>query len=196
MTSTNSGRHWATYSRSNAPTRHSTPSGRSDDSYRLPAGDRKSRQSLTNAIADAGPERRLVVARAFTTYFELINLAEERERVRTLREQAQAGVPDKGLEGLSKERATVDTETAHQVLDDVLVQPTFTVIRRSAPQDRQSQTPGHCERPRDARRATADRQGHRGRDEEYGVSLPLHPVGVFIPVSVVNAVDPLEVLLI
>lgn len=117
----------------------------------IPAGDRKSRQSLTNAIADAGPERRLVIARAFTTYFELINLAEERKRVRTLREQAQAGIPDQGLEGWSKEGVTVDTETVHQVIDYVLVQPTFAIIRRNAPQDRQNQTPGHCERPRDAR---------------------------------------------
>ncbi len=89
-------------------------------------GDGQSREPLVAALDDADPDRALTVARAFTTYFELINLAEERERVRALREQAQAGVPDDGLEELADALATVDDETAEQVLDDVLVEPTFT----------------------------------------------------------------------
>jgi phosphoenolpyruvate carboxylase len=89
-------------------------------------GDRNGTNPLTTALDDADPERALVIARAFTTYFELINLAEERERVRALREQSQAGVPDEGLEELAQTLATVDSETAQHVLDDVLIQPTFT----------------------------------------------------------------------
>lgn len=46
--------------------------------------------------------------------------------MRALREQTQAGVPDDGLEELAQELATTDVETAQQVLEDVLIQPTFT----------------------------------------------------------------------
>jgi phosphoenolpyruvate carboxylase len=88
--------------------------------------DLPSRAPLLTALDDADPDSSLVIARAFTTYFELINLAEERERVRALREQAQAGVPDEGLEELAHLLSTVGTETAQRVLDDVLIQPTFT----------------------------------------------------------------------
>jgi phosphoenolpyruvate carboxylase len=85
-----------------------------------------SRESLKHVLGQAGDTRQRVVARAFTTYFELINLAEQRERIRALREQSQVGVPEDGLEELTEELATVDRETAQQILDDVLVQPTFT----------------------------------------------------------------------
>jgi len=83
-------------------------------------------QQLSDTLARADEERSLVVARAFTTYFELINLAEERERIRAVREQSQAGVPDDGLEEMAEELAEAGEETARQVLDDVLIQPTFT----------------------------------------------------------------------
>lgn len=84
------------------------------------------REPVPSVVRDLAPDEALVVARAFTTYFELINLAEERERVRALREQAQAGVPDDGLEEAADVLAEADPETAQQVLDDVLIQPTFT----------------------------------------------------------------------
>ena len=71
-------------------------------------------------------DRELVAARAFTAYFELINLAEERERIRALREQSQAGVPDDGLEEAADALADNDTEAIESVLDDVYIQPTFT----------------------------------------------------------------------
>ena len=72
------------------------------------------------------PDRELVTARAFTAYFELINLAEERERVRALREQTQAGIPDDGIEEAIDELAGSGADTIGSVLDDVYIQPTFT----------------------------------------------------------------------
>lgn len=84
------------------------------------------RSPLQSVLERADDERKLVVARAFTVYFELINLAEERERIRALREQSQAGAPDDGLEELADVLGTVDTDTAERILDDVYIQPTFT----------------------------------------------------------------------
>ena len=72
------------------------------------------------------PDRELVAARAFTAYFELINLAEERERVRALREQTQAGIPDDGIEEAIDELAGSGADTIGSVLDDIYIQPTFT----------------------------------------------------------------------
>jgi phosphoenolpyruvate carboxylase len=84
------------------------------------------REPLRSVLDRTDDERELVIARAFTAYFELINLAEERERIRALREQSQANVPDDGLEELADMLKTVDKDTAERILDDVLIQPTFT----------------------------------------------------------------------
>jgi len=54
-------------------------------------GDAESRDALYDAIDDLSGSREGIVARAFTTYFELINLAEERERVRAVRNAESAG---------------------------------------------------------------------------------------------------------
>ncbi len=91
-------------------------------------GNIDSRVPLETALEEADDEQLLVVARAFTTFFELINLAEERERVRALREQSQARIPDDGLEEMVTQLsdAGVDTETAQGILEDVLIEPTFT----------------------------------------------------------------------
>ena len=48
-------------------------------------GDAESRAALHEILDGLAPDLQSVVARAFTTYFELINLAEERERVRAIR---------------------------------------------------------------------------------------------------------------
>lgn len=89
-------------------------------------GNVESRELLKTVLDEVDDGHEPVIARAFTTYFELINLAEERERIRALREQSQAGAPDDGLEELADVLETIDENTAQQVLDDVLVQPTFT----------------------------------------------------------------------
>ncbi|WP_276271792.1 phosphoenolpyruvate carboxylase [Haloarcula litorea] len=91
-------------------------------------GDADSRAEVGDTIDRLGPEMQDIVARAFTTYFELINLAEERERVREIREGAQAGVLEDSVEAAVEDLADRDagSEEVEQVLDDVLIQPTFT----------------------------------------------------------------------
>ncbi|KAB1198650.1 MULTISPECIES: phosphoenolpyruvate carboxylase [Haloferax] len=91
-------------------------------------GESGSRETLYDVVGDLDPERESVVARAFTTYFELINLAEERERVRVIREASQEGTLEDGildtLDELHDEE--VDEELLGRVLEDVLIEPTFT----------------------------------------------------------------------
>ncbi len=91
-------------------------------------GESGSRERLYDVVGDLEPERESVVARAFTTYFELINLAEERERVRVIREASQEGTLEDGildtLDALDDEE--VDEELLGRVLEDVLIEPTFT----------------------------------------------------------------------
>src|SRR6056297_10666 len=55
-------------------------------------GDAETREAVGRTLDRLNPEMQDIVARAFTTYFELINLAEERERVREIREGSQEGV--------------------------------------------------------------------------------------------------------
>lgn len=83
-------------------------------------------ESVRTELDGLETDRELVAARAFTAYFELINLAEERERIRALREQTQAGVPDDGLEEAVDALAGKGTEAIESVLEDVYIQPTFT----------------------------------------------------------------------
>ncbi|NGM69152.1 phosphoenolpyruvate carboxylase [Natronolimnobius sp. AArcel1] len=90
------------------------------------AGDLDSRDSLISELETLSPHRQRIVARAFTTYFELINLAEERERVRTIRQASQEGTLQDSLETAAEQLGEDDLETVQQVLDDVLIEPTFT----------------------------------------------------------------------
>ncbi|MFB6233588.1 MAG: phosphoenolpyruvate carboxylase, partial [Haloarculaceae archaeon] len=91
-------------------------------------GELDSRDDLRETIDQLSPEEEGSVARAFATYFELINLAEERERVRAVRKGSQEGTLDDSLDktvkALSEDGA--DTETVEEILDDVLIEPTFT----------------------------------------------------------------------
>jgi phosphoenolpyruvate carboxylase len=91
-------------------------------------GDIDSREELRSTFEQLSPSEEGDVARAFATYFELINLAEERERVRAVRKGSQEGTLDDSLtdtvKDLSEEGA--DTERVRSVLDDVLIEPTFT----------------------------------------------------------------------
>ena len=82
--------------------------------------------SIRDELDTLDVDHELVSARAFTAYFELINLAEERERVRALREQTQAGIPDDGLEEAVDELAGSGADTIESILDDIYIQPTFT----------------------------------------------------------------------
>ncbi|MFC4447646.1 phosphoenolpyruvate carboxylase [Halorussus aquaticus] len=88
----------------------------------------ESRDALRAELADLPPERAGIVARAFATYFELINLAEERERVRAIREGSQNGTLADSVADTAETLAEAGADEAEvqQVLDDVLVEPTFT----------------------------------------------------------------------
>ncbi len=88
-------------------------------------GSAESREGLHQLLDRLPPERESIVARAFTTYFELINLAEERERVRVLRNASHERTLDDGLEAAAEALAE-SPEEAERVLSDVLVEPTFT----------------------------------------------------------------------
>ena len=95
-------------------------------SYRR--GERESREHVREILAGLDPNTENVVARAFTSYFELINLAEERQRVRSIRTASQDGTLDGTLvDAVSElEAAGADAETVQRVLEDVLIVPTFT----------------------------------------------------------------------
>ena len=51
------------------------------------------RRGITEMVSALDVERAALVARAFTIYFHLVNLAEERHRVRALRKQARGPEP-------------------------------------------------------------------------------------------------------
>ena len=91
-------------------------------------GASESREELHRELRDLPPELEGVVARAFATYFELINLAEERERVRAVREGSQQGTLAESIAAAAKslDEDGADESTVQRVLDDVLVEPTFT----------------------------------------------------------------------
>ncbi|MFP8890078.1 phosphoenolpyruvate carboxylase [Natrialbaceae archaeon A-CW2] len=90
------------------------------------SGELDSRKSLITELENLSTHKQRTVARAFTTYFELINLAEERERVRTIRQDSHEGTLEDSLETAAAELAEVDDETVEGILDDVLIEPTFT----------------------------------------------------------------------
>jgi phosphoenolpyruvate carboxylase len=87
-----------------------------------------SREPLRTTLGSLDSDLEGAAARAFTAYFELINLAEERERVRAIRRDEQEGrIEDNQTETVaSLVESDADAETVQQVLDDVLIQPTFT----------------------------------------------------------------------
>jgi len=91
-------------------------------------GETASREALQRIVESNDEDVNASVARAFTTYFELVNLAEERERVRSLREGEDAGTLADGLpaavETLADQGASADDVA--DVLDAVRVVPTFT----------------------------------------------------------------------
>ncbi|MGM0590101.1 MAG: phosphoenolpyruvate carboxylase [Halobacteriota archaeon] len=91
-------------------------------------GSESSRQRLHDVLDSLQPVGESIVARAFTTYFELINLAEERERVRAIREGSNARALEDGLQETVQALvdADADAETVESVLDDILIEPTFT----------------------------------------------------------------------
>ena len=89
-------------------------------------GDRPSRDDLRQTLTSIDPDLEHVVARAFTTYFELINLAEERQRVRAIREARQDATIEHGLAEAAAVLTGADEDIQRRILHDVLIEPTFT----------------------------------------------------------------------
>jgi len=91
-------------------------------------GEEDSRDPIHNELDRLSPGMQDVVARAFTTYFELINLAEERERVREIRDGVESGdLSDTVKEAVGQLAAQdVDPDTVEEILEDVMIEPTFT----------------------------------------------------------------------
>lgn len=86
-------------------------------------------ESHTELAGDLGalsPETQQVVARAFRTYFELVNVAEERQRVRAIRSASQEGSLEESLGSTAVDLGACDPATVREVLEDVIVEPTFT----------------------------------------------------------------------
>ncbi|MFB6162492.1 MAG: phosphoenolpyruvate carboxylase [Halococcoides sp.] len=91
-------------------------------------GEADDREAVHHALDRLSPDEADVVARAFTTYFELINLAEERERVRKLRTASQDDTLDKSVADLVEhfDEAGLTADTVESILEDILIEPTFT----------------------------------------------------------------------
>jgi len=126
-------------------------------------GDAASRDILRESVEELSTTREEIVARAFTTYFELINLAEERERVRAIRNADENGSLHDSFDATIAEFAEADVgpDELRELLADVLIEPTFTAhpteARRATVKAKLRSIANH----RSARRA----QPHRARAE-------------------------------
>jgi phosphoenolpyruvate carboxylase len=89
-------------------------------------GSASSRDPVRERLAGLDSETARTVARAFATYFELVNVAEERERVRAVRRGQDHGTLPDGLTATVDALAEVDDDVAARALHDVRVVPTFT----------------------------------------------------------------------
>ena len=96
------------------------------DSIDYRRGDASSRGPVRDRLSGLDSETKRTVARAYAAYFELVNVAEERERVRALRRGRDEGEIGDGLDRTAAALAGTDADTARRVLEDVRVVPTFT----------------------------------------------------------------------
>ncbi|HEX8004810.1 MAG TPA: phosphoenolpyruvate carboxylase [Trebonia sp.] len=93
------------------------------------AGDREAAgDEIAALVGSWSQERAEQVARAFTVYFHLANLAEEQQRVRTLRERASGDEPPRESLADAVARITAEQGAAHvrELLAGLRVYPVFT----------------------------------------------------------------------
>lgn len=97
------------------------------------AGDSAAGEGLLALVDDLPTDKARLVVKAFSTYFQLINLAEEEERVRVVRQRArqadaEGGVLDESIASaicrLSEEGLTAND--MQDLLDNLYVMPVFT----------------------------------------------------------------------
>lgn len=132
-------------------------------------GEIENQRELHEILNTLSPEEESIVARAFTSYFELINLAEERERVRRIREGSHdgtlQGTPEEMVNKLTE--ADLTAEQAESLLEDICIEPTFTghptEARRKTVKTKLRSIGNHIE-TLDERRLTDKEQGHVERD--------------------------------
>ncbi|MFB6219325.1 MAG: phosphoenolpyruvate carboxylase, partial [Halobacteriaceae archaeon] len=91
-------------------------------------GEADSRGHLRDRFRTNDEGTNAVVARAFASYFEMTNLAEERERVRAVRRARQADELEDSIGSAVEELADrgASASVVENVLGDVLIEPTFT----------------------------------------------------------------------
>jgi len=92
------------------------------------AREQEDQAAAAHLVAAWPIDRAEQVARAFTCYFQLINLAEERHRARALRERDRGKEPlAESLElAVSEIRAGHGEETLRKLLDDLVIHPVLT----------------------------------------------------------------------
>jgi phosphoenolpyruvate carboxylase len=86
------------------------------------------RREVVELVAGFDLDRAEEVARAFTVYLQLVNLAEERHRVRTLREHGHGDglVKDSLAAAVASIRASDGEEVLRRLIDRLLVNPVLT----------------------------------------------------------------------
>ncbi|GGL61080.1 phosphoenolpyruvate carboxylase [Halocalculus aciditolerans] len=90
-------------------------------------GDAGDHSAVRAAVEETPPSERESLARAFTAYFELVNVAEDRERVRQLRERSRDGPAPGGVaDAIGALADALDADDLADVLESVEVTPTFT----------------------------------------------------------------------
>lgn len=88
------------------------------------------RERLTAEIASLDLQHAAAVGKAFTLYFQLVNLAEERQRIRTLRTRARRargrGIEDSVLDAIERLAATHNREEVAALIGRVAVHSVLT----------------------------------------------------------------------
>jgi phosphoenolpyruvate carboxylase len=88
------------------------------------AARRDEKADVAKIVGDWPLERAELVARAFTVYFHLINLAEEHQRIRTLRERDTGGAPQR--ESVRAALTEIGDERGRELLADLELHPVLT----------------------------------------------------------------------
>ena len=85
-------------------------------------------RAAAQLVASWSIDRAEQVARAFTCYFQLVNLAEDRHRARALRERDRGTEPlaESLAEAVAEIRSRHGDDRVRQLLDDLVIQPVLT----------------------------------------------------------------------
>jgi phosphoenolpyruvate carboxylase len=92
------------------------------------SGEQESRRRVVELVSGFDLDRAEEVARAFTVYLQLVNLAEERHRVRTLRERGRGDGPvkDSLAAAVASIRTSDGADVLRRLLDRLAVNPVLT----------------------------------------------------------------------